>query len=109
MLVTDVEGLVANAIQDRIRVRLSYRRKSDGAVSVHEVAPIDIQPGDTSRTADTEYLWAWCFAEAKLERHLLDRIVWIEPLETHFDAAWILSQWPVGWPRPAKWRLPRDW
>ena len=99
-----VEGIV-----NRRRVRLAYSRQSDGVTSIHEVAPIDVQPGDTPRTADVAYLWAWCFAEAKLERHLMDRVLKAELLEQAFDPEWVLAQWPYGWPRPNTWQIPRDW
>jgi len=88
---------------------LVYQRKSDEVVSVHEVAPIDIQPGDTPRTATTRYVWAWCFAEDKLERHLLDRVLKAQTLESGFNPEEILRRWPEGWPRPTGWTISRDW
>lgn len=87
----------------------SYQRKADDVVSVHEVAPIDIQPGDTPRTSNTRYLWAWCFAEDKMERHLLERVLKAQKLEEGFAPHDILARWPEGWPRPMRWAVPRDW
>ena len=103
-----VESLV-EAIAAQKRVRLGYRRQADEVTSVHEVAPLDIQPGDTTRTRGSEYLWAWCFAEDKLERHLMQRILRVEILDVEFDPEWVYERWPQGWLRPAEWRVPRPW
>lgn len=104
-----MEALI-RAIQEKKRVRIVYRRKADEVVSVHEVAPIDLRGGWTSRTANTLYLWAWCFAEDRLEMHLMDRLARVIPLETTFDPLAILARWPVQkWPIPESWTVPRDW
>jgi predicted DNA-binding transcriptional regulator YafY len=109
MTPTAFEDVIADAIQARRRLRLVYQRKADDVVSVHEVAPVDVRPGDTPRTANTTYVWAWCFAEDKLERHLLDRVLKAQKLEDGFDPEEILRRWPEGWPRPITWAVPRDW
>ena len=100
---------IAEAIGACRRLRLVYTRKADGVTSIHEVAPVDIRPGDTPATATNEYLWAWCFAEDKLERHLLDRVRSVEILPTRFEPAEILARWPSGWPQPSTWRIGRTW
>jgi predicted DNA-binding transcriptional regulator YafY len=105
----DVTALV-EAIQNCRRVRLVYRRQLDGVTSMHEVAPLDLRPGDTGRTATTIYLWAWCFAEQEAEMHLLDRVLRAQALEARFDPTEIAGAWPMKrWPIPAEWTVPRDW
>ncbi len=101
--------VIVDAIRTRRRLRLAYQRKADDVVSVHEVAPFDIQPGDTPRTANARYVWAWCFAEDKLERHLLDRVLKAQKLDDAFDPEQILRRWPEGWPKPNAWAITRDW
>jgi predicted DNA-binding transcriptional regulator YafY len=96
------------AITEHRRVRLTYSRQADEVTSIHEVAPIDIRGGDTPRTKQTFYLWAWCFAEDKLERHLLDRIVRVDGLQATFDPGAIYRRWPEGWPMPDTWNIPRS-
>lgn len=102
-------GLLVEAIRSAKRVRLIYRRKYDEVTSVHEIAPVDIRRGPRETTGDTPYLWAWCFAEDKLETHFLDRIERVIVLDEIFDPAQILGRWPEQWPRPDEWVVPREW
>jgi predicted DNA-binding transcriptional regulator YafY len=103
-------GILVRAIAERRRVRLAYRRQKDAVISVHEVAPIDLRPGDTLRTANTVYLWAWCFAEDRLELHILARVLRAQLLDAVFDPEPLLSRWPEDiWPRFEEWVVPRDW
>jgi hypothetical protein len=56
------------------------------------------------------YVWAWCYAEDRLEMHLLDRVMKVVPLDELFDPAEIGHRWPVEkWPIPESWNVPRDW
>ncbi|HEX9123545.1 MAG TPA: WYL domain-containing protein [Actinomycetota bacterium] len=105
----DLEALM-RAIQGRHRVKLVYRRQLDGVTSIHEIAPLDIRGGDTSRTANTLYLWAWCFAEQEAEMHLMDRVERVLELDQVFDTDDLLARWPTRrWPLPKSWSVPRDW
>jgi hypothetical protein len=77
---------------------------------MHEIAPVDVRPGDTERTSTTLYLWAWCFAEEEAEMHLLDRVLKVQILDDSFDPSRLASDWPVKrWPVPDEWTVPRDW
>lgn len=91
-------------------VRLVYSNlKKAGVVSMHDVAPIDVRPGDTPRTSSTLYLWAWCFAEDKPETHLVSRIRRVSPTGNTFDGPEILDLWVAHWPLPEGWKVPRTW
>lgn len=93
-------------------VRLGYRRLADGVVSLHRVAPVDVRPGPSSRTAKTLYLWAFCYEESKLERHQPDQVVSVTVSEERFVPRDILAGWPQGWLIPKEWVVPRgseDW
>jgi predicted DNA-binding transcriptional regulator YafY len=104
-----LENLVL-AIAERRRVRLVYQRQADEVTTIHEVAPMDLRPGDTQRTAHTVYLWAWCFAEDRLELHLMSRVKRADLLDGFFDPAPLLARWPEDiWPRFPTWNVPRDW
>lgn len=104
-----IDSLIV-AIQGSRVVRLVYRRKRDDVVAIHEVAPLDMRPGFSSRTADVPYLWAWCLVEEKAETHLLDRIERVLPLDRYFDPAAVLAKWPeAAWPLPGEWLVPREW
>lgn len=100
---------LVRAIRGQERVRLVYARQRDEVVSIHEVAPIDIRPGDTPRTAATLYVWAWCFAESKPETHLLARIQRVLDTADTFDAAAMLKAWIDHWPLPDGWKVERSW
>jgi hypothetical protein len=105
----DIQSLV-EAIQRKLVIRLVYRRQADEVVSIHEVAPVDIRPGWSPRTAKLLYLWGWCFAENKLEMHLVHRIEKAILTESTFDPKDVLSKWPrEGWPIPETWEVPREW
>ena len=87
---------------------MGYERR-DGSVSLHMVAPVDLQPGDRPSTEGKEYLWAYCFAESKAELHLTDRILTVRVLAEAFDPARVIADWPVSWRLPASWRVSRSW
>jgi predicted DNA-binding transcriptional regulator YafY len=100
---------ISEAITSCRIVRLGYSRKADGVLSLHHIAPIDVQRGDTPRTRGSWYLWAYCVEEARLERHLIDRILSVTLEDETFDPPAILDKWPDGWPRPPEWVIPRNW
>jgi predicted DNA-binding transcriptional regulator YafY len=104
-----VLDVLTEAIVSSRLVRLGYSRKADGVVSLHHVAPVDIRRGDTAATEDTWYLWAYCVEEARLERHLVDRIVSATGDDQSFDPRDVLRRWPEGWPLPDEWVIPRQW
>lgn len=107
---SDATGHIRNLV-DAIThcrvVRLAYRRQRDEVITLHHVAPVDIRAGATERLAERIYLWAFCYDEGRLERHLLDRIVSAEATERGFQPADILRQWPEGWLIPEEWMVPR--
>ena len=104
-----VEALTDAIKQHRV-VRLGYSRQSDGVLSLHNVAPLDLRPGESARTANTVYLWAYCFEESRVETHILDRVRSVHRTADLFDPAEILARWPRHkWPLPAEWVVPRDW
>ena len=98
---------LVGAITRSETVRLVYARQSDEVVSIHDIAPVDIRPGETPKTSSTLYIWAWCFAEDKPETHLLDRIHRVLATGETFELSAILARWPEDWPLPDKWAVPR--
>lgn len=102
-------AVIVEAIKRKRVIRLGYARNSDGVVSLHDVAPIDVRPGDTTATASRLYLWAYCLAEQRLETHIFDRVITAQPTDREFSAHFVDSVWPANWPRPAKWEISRDW
>src|SRR5687767_5706652 len=104
----DLRGLLGEAIEGRRIVRVAYVRQSDGVLSLHHLAPIDIRPGDTLKTSRTQYLWAWCFEEGKAETLILDRIQRVLQTEEVFSPGEVLGSWATNWPMPDSWIVPRD-
>lgn len=100
-----VPELVA-AIQECRIVRLGYRRQRDEVVSLHFVAPVDIRVF-TDAAGNRIHLWAYCFDERRLERHLLDRVVSVTDSGETFSPRQILDGWPDGWLLPDEWTVPR--
>jgi hypothetical protein len=103
----DVISELAGAIARCRVVRLAYRRQRDEVITLHYVAPVDIRAGGTDRLAERTYLWAFCYDESRLERHLLDRVVSVDSTDRGFQPADILRQWPDGWLIPDEWTIPR--
>lgn len=101
--------MLTNAIRQRRVVRLGYSRQSDGVLSLHFVAPVDIRPGVTARTATTMYVWAYCFDASEAEMHLLHRVRSVAMTPDTFDPPAILRLWPAKWPLPRSWFVQRDW
>lgn len=99
---------VVEAIQLHQKLQLGYRR-TDGSLSLHTVAPVDIQPGDRPSTSEKEYLWAFCYAENKAELHLCERILSARILDERFSVNELLDMWPREWTLPEVWRVPRSW
>lgn len=97
------------AIQDRRVLRLGYAHVTDNVLSLHRVAPIDIRPGETRKTAHLTYLWAFCFEENRLEMHRMDGVRTVALTEDHFSPTLILARWPSDWRRPAEWVISRSW
>lgn len=97
------------AIQEAQVVRLAYNRL-DGITTIHEVAPIDISPGETARTQRTLYLMAWCLVEDQPEMHILDQVVSAVSVGRSFRPSEFLSRWPTErWPLPVEWHVSRLW
>jgi predicted DNA-binding transcriptional regulator YafY len=107
-LKSDFRTKLIQAIQGRNKLQLGYRRR-DGTMSLHIVAPIDLQLGVTADTQTTEYLWAYCFAEGRAEARVCDGILTVRVLDERFDADAVKSAWPSTWPLPPRWRVDRDW
>lgn len=103
----DTTAALVSAIQGCRIIRLAYRRQRDEVISLHYVAPVDIRVGVTDATKGRTYLWAYCFDENRLERHLLDRIVSVTASDEAFSPREILSKWPEGWLIPDEWTVPR--
>lgn len=103
------EGRLIDAIRRHCVVRLGYSRQGDGVLSLHYVAPVDIRPGETPRTAATLYLWAYCFDESEAEMHLIERVLSATITEQVFEPADVLGRWPKKWPLPTSWVVTRDW
>lgn len=100
---------LTSAIRDHNNVQLAYRRL-DGSTSLHLVAPIDIRHGNTPATEAHEYLWAFCYAESRAEMHRCEGILTVRVMDTAFEPAELLSNWPVErWPLPSKWQVARRW
>lgn len=97
------------AIQGERKAQVGYQR-ADGSISVHVVAPVDIRLGETERTGDTEYLWAFCYAEGIPEMHRCDRILQVRELAEGFSGKALLESWPSKkWPLPNAWVIRRAW
>jgi predicted DNA-binding transcriptional regulator YafY len=103
----DLISAVREAIDNRRVVRLGYERSYDGVISLHFVAPIDMRGGDSRKTADNVYIWAYCFDEAKPETHLVDRVRSISATNRTFDPWQVFQAWPDDWPLPHDWVVPR--
>ena len=73
VILQPMDALV-QAIQQHRKILLGYQRR-DQSLSLHTLAPVDLQFGNTAATADQLYLWAYCFAEEKAESHKFDRIL----------------------------------
>jgi predicted DNA-binding transcriptional regulator YafY len=105
----DFAESLSEAIHDHRIVRLGYERR-DGVVSLHFVAPLDLQPGDRATTKSSTYLWAFCFDEEEAEMHRLDRVRSVTSTADLFNPADIFERWPHDrWPLPGAWEVERDW
>lgn len=102
------EDTLTDAIRRCRVVRLSYRRQRDEVISLHFVAPVDIREGVTDTMRGKTYLWAFCFDESRLERHLLDRVISVTESGEAFSPTEILEKWPEGWQLPEDWTIARD-
>jgi predicted DNA-binding transcriptional regulator YafY len=109
----DPASRLVAAIRECRIVRLAYRRQRDEIITLHNVAPVDIRAGGTEWLKARTYLWAYCYDESRLERHLLDRVVSVTISEEVFKPRAILEKWPDGWLVPEEWTVPRgddrDW
>lgn len=100
---------LAAAIREHRIVRLGYARRN-GVVSLHYIAPLDLQPGDRQTTRGMTYLWAYCLDEGEAEMHRLDRVLSLTPTDDLFGPADIFERWPHDrWPLPDAWMVARDW
>lgn len=103
----EIASQVVAAIQQCRIVRLGYRRQRDEVISLHYVAPVDVRVF-TDPAGDRLHLWAYCFDERRLERHLLDRVVSVTDSGETFSPGEVLAKWPEGWLLPEEWTVPRD-
>lgn len=103
----EIASQVVAAIQQCRIVRLGYRRQRDEVISLHYVAPVDVRVF-TDPAGDRLHLWAYCFDEGRLERHLLDRVVSVTDSGETFSPREVLAKWPEGWLLPEEWTVPRD-
>lgn len=107
LLSMETTSQLITAIQECRIVRLGYRRQRDEMISLHFVAPVDIRMF-IDQAGDRAHLWAYCFDEGRLERHLLDRVVSVTDTPETFSPREILAKWPDGWLLPDGWTVPRD-
>jgi hypothetical protein len=99
---------LVRAIRERKKVQLGYKRL-DGSVSLHTVAPLDIRQGETAKTERSDYLWAYCFAEGRLESHILTRVLTVLVRAETFASREILALCPPSWDAPRDWSVHRKW
>lgn len=102
----EITSQLVAAIQECRIVRLGYRRQRDEVISLHYVAPVDIRLF-TDPSGDRLHLWAYCFDERRLERHLLERVISVTDSGDTFSPREILAKWPDGWLLPEEWIVPR--
>jgi predicted DNA-binding transcriptional regulator YafY len=104
MLLSQVEGIISSAIQQKRIVEVKYRKEEDGTVATFDLEPFDVSPMKHTKTGGLR-LWGWCLDTKRVEQYALDKIVGIVTTRDTFDPK-IREQ---TFMTPPKYRIPRDW
>jgi predicted DNA-binding transcriptional regulator YafY len=104
MLLSQVEGIISSAIQQKRIVELRYKKEEDGAIATFELEPFDVSPMKYEKTGGLR-VWGWCLDTKRVEQYAIDKIVGIITTRDTFDPK-VREQ---TFMTPPKYRIPRDW
>ena len=103
--VSRVVERVQDAIREKRKCYVRYKRDPDAPVDKYLVAPLDIKPGETPATQDKDYLWVHSYETNGTRRLRLDRVMKIDATEETFDPAELMK----GWKKEPEWNVAREW
>jgi predicted DNA-binding transcriptional regulator YafY len=104
MLLSQVEGIISSAIQQKRIVEVKYKKEVNGAVASFELEPFDVSPMKYEKAGGLR-LWGWCLDTKRVEQYAIDKIVGIVTTRDNFDPK-VREQ---TFMTPPKYRIPRDW
>jgi predicted DNA-binding transcriptional regulator YafY len=80
---SDVEKIVAEAIQNKRVVEVVYHRE-DGKITKRLVEPFDVNAKRGSRNREKVF-WGWCLFHNKIEQRKIPRIISMSLTDLQFD------------------------
>jgi len=104
--VSRVVGRVKDAIQNKRKCYVRYKRDPEKPVEKYLVAPLDIKPGETPATQSNDYLWVHSYETGGTRRLRLDRVMKVDVTEETFDPAEVMASWKDKEP---EWNVAREW
>ncbi len=104
--VSRVVGQVKDAIQNKRKCYVRYKRDPEKPVEKYLVAPLDIKPGETPATQSNDYLWVHSYETGGTRRLRLDRVMKVDVTEETFDPAEVMVDWKNKEP---EWNVAREW
>jgi hypothetical protein len=103
--VSRVVERVKEAIREKRKCYVRYKRDPEKPVEKYLVAPLDIKPGETPTTQANDYLWVHSYETKGTRRLRLDRVMKVDATEETFDPAELMA----GWKKEPEWNVARDW
>ncbi len=104
MILTDVQRIIAEAIQNKVIVEVNYIREEDGAITCRMMEPFDVAAGRRSKNGEIKF-WGWCLYHNRIEQKTIFNIISIYLTEKHFDPK--IRERTFSTP-PRYW-IPRNW
>jgi len=104
--VSRVVERVKDAIREKRKCYVRYKRDPEKPVEKYLVAPLDIKPGETPATQTSDYLWVHSYETKGTRRLRLDRVMRVNVTEETFDPAKVMAGWKD---KETQWNLPREW
>lgn len=95
-----------DAIREKRKCYVRYKRDPEKPVEKYLVAPLDIKPGDTPATQDKDYLWVHSYETGGTRRLRLDQVMKVDLTGETFDPAELMAGWKDKQP---EWNVAREW
>jgi len=104
--VSRVVERVKDAIREKRKCYVRYKRDPEKPVEKYLVAPLDIKPGETPATQANDYVWVHSYETGGTRRLRLDRVMKVDVTGETFDPAELMKDWKDKVP---EWNVPREW
>lgn len=96
---------IEEAITTCRKIYVRYRPGANGPMETYMAAPLDLEPGQTSRSKAKDYLLVFSYKHDSLIKLILNKVLGVELSEETFEPAEMFEKFK----EPPEWNFRRDW